>query len=1788
MRILIISITFGLLGSNLLGQGELYQNNCGFFEVEKTISNNSFKNKIFENWYENHINNTEVKSNQQRVILPLVFHIIHNSPIDDISYEDVLNSVSRINNAFGNLGEFDSETGIDTGISYCLANRDPSNLGSNGINRIISPLSEFDFESDRYSLPQTIIWNPKEYINIWVVDNLCFEGSCDELGFAYPPLNHGLLQDGIVIESKVLISSNNLAAVLVHEIGHYFGLLHTFHGGCGNDNCLENGDKVCDTPPKKVSGLFPCEASFNSCFSDTADNSIVNPFRDPSLGGIGDQIDLQDNFMDYGDVKCLINFTEGQKERILFFLDNVRFSLKESNGCLEPCTNLLDAVFSVSATQVFAGESIDISNFSSNSDEYYWYLNNELISTDFEPLIDFTSAGVFKLTLLTASNDDRCSRDSMSIIIYIECDTEAIFNSIIDDGILKLDNESNNYININWQIFNTSGEELLTSSSEQINFQLPSEGLYQICLTSSNKYCDDIECEFVQAIINASEICDNNIDDDGDGYIDYFDNDCQCNEDYYHSQCPAICEYVPASFPGIELSLKWESNVISNVNSFFPNVICGDIDNDDVSEIVSCTSFGGFFQAQNGIVVINGEDGQISEQFDYSPNAAFSDFSFIATARVENVINIILLDNINQTIKRFDIFGNLLAESPQIQNVTGTKINLADFNQDGTPEIYISNSIFNCINGELLVQGMEGAGCNMTSLSIIDACSFSNTVAADFLPTPGLELAAGNTVYSFDIVNTLNSVGNTYTATIANSNVRDGLTAVSDFDLDGNLDVIVVRNETYSDGGGIWVWDPRTTNIIAQTNAGPTGGVPFVGDLDNDCYPEIGVVFDNELRIYKNDFSGGLNILYSIPTSDNSGLTGMTAFDLNNDGIIEIIYRDQTSLYIIDGPTGDILTSYPINSGTGQEYPLVADVDNDGSAEIVVNGFDSNPLETKLYCFESSNTPWSPARNTWNQYNYYVTNINDDLSIPINVQNQSLEFATNCARTTCSKPYNYFLSQATFRDQEGCIIFPSADLSIDSLFYRCQEGAIIISIIVETYSDILAASDSVYISLYGSNPLDQFTLDLDKYFEQVILETGYRKDTFEYSVNINNDTIIYILLNDINENQTPIEFPISNFNECDYNNNFDSLFIALGPVELELGPDIIKCENEVVTVNAGNDFYSYLWSDGSTNSSLSTSNSGIFYLTVVDNCGNQLLDSITISNDTITTVQLIDEINVCQGEEYNLVLNENLDDISWFPADIVDCDSCNNINITVDSSMSLVLVASINDCIVSDTINIIHSIPPTIEIDSTICQGDSIRFFNSVLRTSGCYSEQIGDCDSIYILNLLVTDLDSSFFTSSICEGDSLLIGGNVFKNNGTFVVSISSDEDCDSIVILDLIVENQSFVYDTISLCHGDSVFIHDEWRYDEGIFESTESNIFGCDSTHSVLIELNNINREFIQYNLCESDSILISGEWIKDSGIYVDTIFENNCFRIVENTVIVNESTIDQYNYMLCQNDSVLIEDEWYGNEGLYQFDFINQFGCDSILIYIIEFHETLSEPKIDIDCDELEIIAEVEESDYWNLIWSNGDTLNQTTFDLNEEVSLYANTNDGLCSLEYYVSTSDYIDLENLPMINDIDIEPGILHNIELLINNDFWQITWSPSWIVDCDTCSNVFVEANSTTEIEVTLIHISGCQYKIDFVVNIIKEENSIFIPNIFSPNQDGNNDSWVVTNTNENSIISSAYIYDRWGNMIGAWNNTNEIKWNGYKNGELLEQGVYVFIISYTDKFGIQEVYSGNITLLR
>jgi hypothetical protein len=245
-------------------------------------------------------------------------------------------------------------------------------------------------------------------------------------------------------------------------------------------------------------------------------------------------------------------------------------------------------------------------------------------------------------------------------------------------------------------------------------------------------------------------------------------------------------------------------------------------------------------------------------------------------------------------------------------------------------------------------------------------------------------------------------------------------TAVADFNGDGYPDLALVLPETNLYGISVFdyhnnkiIFGPYVWNAIDHSGSA-SGGAPTIDDFDGDGVPDIAIASQSNLCVHslacaQNPRPASCSdegVLWCKRISDlSSGFAGSTSFDFNADGIPEIVYRDECWLRIYEGSTGEVLYAQSMTSITGTDSPVVADVDRDGHADIVV-GADTltDFVDPSIYYNNAApevdtKTPWSGAKHgvfvfhdpmnrwpatrpIWSGHAYHITEIDDDLSVP--------------------------------------------------------------------------------------------------------------------------------------------------------------------------------------------------------------------------------------------------------------------------------------------------------------------------------------------------------------------------------------------------------------------------------------------------------------------------------------------------------------------------------------------------------------------------------------------------------------------------------------------------------------------------------------------------------------------------------------------------------------------------------------------------------------------------------------
>ncbi|MCO5249582.1 MAG: gliding motility-associated C-terminal domain-containing protein [Chitinophagales bacterium] len=258
---------------------------------------------------------------------------------------------------------------------------------------------------------------------------------------------------------------------------------------------------------------------------------------------------------------------------------------------------------------------------------------------------------------------------------------------------------------------------------------------------------------------------------------------------------------------------------------------------------------------------------------------------------------------------------------------------------------------------------------------------------------------------------------------------------------------------------------------------------------------------------------------------------------------------------------------------------------------------------------------------------------------------------------------------------------------------------------------------------------------------------------------------------------------------------------------------------------------------------------------------------------------------------------------------------------------------------------------PKVEQDITICQGESIKVGTNTYYESGIYTDTLESsfyCDSIITTILTVKEFTTDRITQTICNGQTFTVGQNTYNQSGIYTDTLRSEFGCDSIVILRLIVESKIIFDQKINLCEGQSYQIGNHVYTKAGIYLDTLVSYGGCDSLVTTEISIQPIYEKSFEQSICEGDSIIFGHEVIKESGNYTHSLFsEYGCDSIIHFIVTVHKNNFDILKREVCAGEIIQIDGINYTHDSTFQQHLSNVFGCDSIIEYRLKFYPTYNQ-------------------------------------------------------------------------------------------------------------------------------------------------------------------------------------------------------------------------------------------------
>ncbi len=417
----LILIAALLVGTHIYSQNTVTP--CSTMEHMEEMLHEHPEWQIEKLQFEEKINHLAKNYNSVRTetrVIPVVFHVIHEGGIENISREQIQDQIRILNEDFSRTNPDAENTpepfalvaGV-ADIEFRLANYDPWGNCSEGIVRLESPLTNNATDD----VKGVSYWDSDMYLNVWVVKSIESDPGGTTLGYAQFPGWGAGSTDGVVIRHDVIGSigtagSSGLGLMsqgrtATHEVGHWLGLRHIW----GDTEC---GNDWVDDTPTAVGANAGCP-SF--------------PHGVGTCSGNGTNGEMFMNYMDYSNGSCQNMFSSDQCDRMNLVMDQSRDELWSEENLIatgtddliyEDCTPIAD--FTVEDQMICEGDEVSFTDNSWNGvpNEYNWSFEGGTPETSTEqyPAVAYMNAGIYSVSM-NVSNSAGSDEVGQESIIYV-------------------------------------------------------------------------------------------------------------------------------------------------------------------------------------------------------------------------------------------------------------------------------------------------------------------------------------------------------------------------------------------------------------------------------------------------------------------------------------------------------------------------------------------------------------------------------------------------------------------------------------------------------------------------------------------------------------------------------------------------------------------------------------------------------------------------------------------------------------------------------------------------------------------------------------------------------------------------------------------------------------------------------------------------------------------------------------------------------------------------------------------------------------------------------------------------------------------------------------------------------------------------------------------------------------------------------------------------------------------------------------------------------------------------
>ena len=712
--------------------------------------------------------------------------------------------------------------------------------------------------------------------------------------------------------------------------------------------------------------------------------------------------------------------------------------------------------------------------------------------------------------------------------------------------------------------------------------------------------------------------------------------------------------------------------------------------------------------------------------------------------------------------------------------------------------------------------------------------------------------------------------------------------------------------------------------------------------------------------------------------------------------------------------------------------------------------------------------------------------------------------------------------------------------------------------------------------------------------DQAILNPGAGFLNYNWTNGSNNQIVITGSIG-------PYTVTVTDVNGCE-NTASTSVSTTNAPANFNVtAPSNFICQGQTLTLDAGASpaITSYFWNTGATAQTITVSTPGWYKVTVTDALGCTWRDSLQVSVLPNPIVNLGPDTNLCAGNNLVLFAPGGLS-YNWSTG-----SSAQNISVNTSGTYSVTVTNSTTTCTSTDQVNVnVVPVPtPVLPAATSFCSGDS------VLLDPGPGFGQYAWSNGSNAQSIHATTGGTYTVTVTNANGCTAIASATVTQLAPVNVIAIAPASGCDGGTI-NVLATPGFATYDWSNGGVGQSLPVTAS-----GTYTVTVTSANGCVGVASTSVTFNPNPSVSLGPNdtLCAGNTATLNAGggfsgygWsngantqsitVGQTGTYTVTVTDANGCTATSSVDLIG-STVAPVDLgpaiNICDSGSVIIDAgpqyiayDWSTSSSPNQYIVVSQAG--SYAVTVTDQYGCTSNDNVNVTvnavtpadfmvddttgCAGVDFLLDAGDQ-FEDFIWNTGSPDQYLVVSASGAYQVTVTDPDG-CR---------FTDVINVTLQVPPTLELGPGSNLcpgetdTLVAGAGFSSYIWSTG-----ATDASIIVDAPGIYSVTATF---GVCTLNDN--VNVGDDcPGRVFIPNVFTPNGDGNNDDFWIYYVNLEEL--DIEIYDRWGKQLYLSGN-KDFRWDGKYKGNDLPEGVYYYLVHYklsNDENQYED--KGTVTILR